>query len=99
MCVRQYSYLRVVCLCGNYILHYGKNIVYTFLTFSNVALDIIARRPPSPKGRVLERGRRTDKQQFETLLNPYNMICRFACLSFVSLRISADIFNNFSKST
>ena len=27
MCVGQYAYLRVVCLCSNYILHYGSHIV------------------------------------------------------------------------
>ncbi len=30
MCVGQYSYLRVVVCCGDYILHLGENIVYTF---------------------------------------------------------------------
>ena len=30
MCVGQYSYLRSKMLCGNYILHLGRNIVYTF---------------------------------------------------------------------
>ena len=30
MCVGQYSYLRVVVCCGDYILHLGRNIVYTF---------------------------------------------------------------------
>ena len=30
MCVGQYSYLRSKMLCGNYILHLGENIVYTF---------------------------------------------------------------------
>ena len=31
MCVGQYSYLRVVVCCGDYILHLGEDIVYTFL--------------------------------------------------------------------
>lgn len=30
MCVGQYSYLRVVVCCGDYILYLGENIVYTF---------------------------------------------------------------------
>ena len=31
MCVGEYSYLRVVVCCSDYILHLGENIVYTFL--------------------------------------------------------------------
>lgn len=95
-------------MCGNYILHLGENIVYSFLKTFCVALDIITCRPPSPLGKG---DRRTpvdeenevctaEKTSVQKLFNGFQIIyCQSEMLEdIIANRIKIPIYINISVS-
>ena len=54
MCVGQYSYLRVVVCCGDYILHLGENIVYTFFGCCTYYYNLPRWQPEAVDGGIVK---------------------------------------------